>query len=201
MVGALLAFARLVSHRRLKATICLLTLLAVAASGCGASRAGSNTRLPSRDGDGDIDSFDQGRYDVDNDTHATFGPLAGATELATITKLVTRYYGDAAVDDGERACALLDPLVAEGLVEQSHLREGSGSPGEDTCPEVVSKLFKQRHRELVHDLALPRVAWVQTKRDRAIALVRFGAERERLVRVRRTHGIWKMDALIDSGPL
>ena len=171
----------------------------------GGTRSGgdSSTGLPPKDGDGDVDSLGRGRYDTDNDADNTYGPPAGAEDSRSIITLIQRYYTAAAAGDVSTNCALLDPLVAEALIEQD------GAPGRPrlrrdvTCATVLAGIFNERHRELVADAASLRVLWVQ--RDpydsQAMTLVRFGSTRELLIRVRRTQGAWKMDVLLDSGPV
>jgi hypothetical protein len=157
--------------------------------------------LPPHDGDGDIDSLGMGRYDTDADADPTFGPVATPTEHQAIATLIKRYYAVAAAGNGALACTMLAPLVAEAAVEEH--RPGKGPPAlrGRGCAQVLSRLFAERHRELVADVATLRVGWTQTKGRRAVALANFGPAREMLVYVRHANGVWQMNTLLDSGPL
>ena len=185
-----------------------LALVALAVVGCSggtktASRPapGSSAALPPSDGDNDIDSLGQGRYDRDNDADPTYGPAVSASERPAIVSLIERYYRIAAAGNGARACSLLYPLVAEITVEEH--RPGKGPPAlrGRTCAQVLSRIFAQGHRELAEDVATMHVGWIQLQARQAVALVHFGPNRERVVRVHRAPGGWQMYAPIDNGPL
>jgi hypothetical protein len=152
-------------------------------------------RLPT-DSDEDNDNPGSGRYDADDSPVLRFGHAASAVEMRAISSLVRRYYAAGAAGDGASACSLLYSLLADSVVE-----EYAGSPGlrSKTCAEVLSKLFKQRHRELAGDVAALKTTVVRVGGDRGLSLVRFGATRERRVLLRRERGAWKMDVLLDVG--
>jgi hypothetical protein len=178
--------------------------------GCGGGTTRASSTAPGglagaasaqRDGDGDVDRFGQNRYDTDNDANPTYGPAPSEAQRRAIVAFIKRYYAIAAAGDGAKACTLLDALVAEALVEEHGARSGLSSVKGDTCAQIASEVFARRHRELSEDVATLRVGWVQLQDNQAVALARFGAVRERLVRLRRAHGEWKMNALLDSGPL
>lgn len=182
----------------------LLACFALALSTLGATACGATSRsssLPVRDGDGDIDSLGLGRYDGDSDAVPTFGQAASAVDHQAVVALIRRYYKVAADGDGAMACSMLDTLVAEALVEEHERDRGPPSLRGNTCPQAAAKVFEQRHRELAEDVAGLQVAWVRVKGNRGVTLVRFAANRERLVRVHRAGVVWQMNALLDSGPL
>lgn len=186
-----------------------LVLAGLTVAGCGGAnnasstsrQQSSSTHLLARDGDDDIDSLGQGRYDTDNDANPTFGPAASASERQAIIALIKRYYAAAVEDEGARACSMLYPLIAEAVVEEH--RPGKGSPAlrGGTCAQVAAKVFAQRHRELVADAATLRVGWIQRQARQAVTLVHFGPTRELIVRLHQAHGSWQMNDLLDSGPL
>lgn len=186
--------------------VCLAVAIgALPLMGCGGAGNSSSTsvatargQLPPRDGDTDIDSLGMGRYDTDNDADPTFGPAASPAEHEAIAIIVKRYYDAAAEDNGALACTLLDPLVAEAAVEEHRPGKGPAVLRGRGCAQVLTKLFAQRHRELVEEAAALRVGWTQTKEQRATVLADFGPTRERLVLVHRSHGVWQMDALLDN---
>jgi hypothetical protein len=152
-----------------------------------------------RDTDGDVDSFGRSSYDNDNDAILAFGPAADPVDRRAILALVGRYYAVAAADRPGKACSMLDPLIVEAALEEHSEGNGPASLRGSTCTRILSELFKQRHRELVEDLAASQAIAVQVKGNRAVALMRFAGRRERRVPVRRTGASWKMDALLDGG--
>lgn len=157
--------------------------------------ARAQPRLPT-DSDEDNDNPGGSRYDADDSPVLRFGHAASAAQERAIASLVKRYYAAGAAGDGASACSLLYPLLAESVVE-----EYAQSPGlrGKTCAEVLSKLFKRRHRELAGDVAALKPTVVRVSGDHGLALVRFGATRERRLLLRRERGAWKMDVLLDVG--
>jgi hypothetical protein len=155
------------------------------------------------DGDGDVDRLTSGPYDTDNDAVPEFGPPAGVADRRSILTLFGRYYAAAAAGDGASACSMLDALIAESLVEEHRRGKGPPSLQGDTCAQVISKLFRQHHRELAEDVTGGyRVLLIQVRGNRGYVLVRFSAKRELRelrVLVRRAHGVWKMDVPLDNG--
>lgn len=152
-----------------------------------------------RDTDGDVDSHGQGPYDTDNDANFAFGPAASPAVRRAVLALVARYYAAAAADQPRPACAMLDPLLEETVVEERSEERRSPARRESVCMRTLSVLLRQRHRELVQDVAVSHAIAVQVKGNRAVALMRFAGTRERRVPVRRTGASWKMDALLDGG--
>jgi hypothetical protein len=152
-------------------------------------------RLPT-DSDEDNDNPGGSRYDADDSPVLRFGQAANHAEERAIASLVRRYYAAGAAGDGASACSLLYPLLAESVAEE--YAQSLGLRGK-TCAQVLSKLFKRRHRELAGDVAALALTVVRVGGDRGLALVRFGATRERRVLLRRERGAWKMDVLLDVG--
>jgi hypothetical protein len=155
----------------------------------------TQSRLPT-DSDNDNDNPGKSRYDGDDGPVLHFGHAASAAEERAVAALVKRYYAAGAAGDGATACSLIDSLLAESVVEeyaQSPALRGK------TCAEVLSKLFRRRHRELAGDIATLKPTVVRVSGDRGLALVRFGATRERRLLLRRERGAWKMDVLLDVG--
>lgn len=170
----------------------------------GVARAGTSSPSSSAgssalDTDGDNDRPGNNRYDTDNDSVSTYGHTAAAADIQAITALFRRYYALAAAGDGARACSMVYWLFAETVVEEHDRGKGPSSLRGNTCAQVASKLFKQRHREAVEDVATLQVARVRLNGNQGMALVRFGATRERDVLVHRDRGAWKMSVLLDNG--
>jgi hypothetical protein len=172
---------------------------AAIAGGAAARTASATTPAQSHlstDSDNDNDNPGHSRYDSDDRPVLYFGHAASAADGRAIAGLVKRYYAAGAASDGAAACSLIYSLVAESVAEEY----GQSPPLRGrTCAVVMSKLFKQRHRELVADVAGLEVTRVRISGDHGLALLRFGPTRERRVLVRRERGACKMGVLLDVG--
>ncbi len=73
---------------------------------------------------------------------------------------------------------MLDPITAETLVERHSRGRGSPSLRGDSCAQIMSKLFRLRHRELVEDMANFRITLVDVRGKRGVAFAPFTATRE-----------------------
>lgn len=168
-------------------------------SAAASARAAAIAAAPQeRDGDGDIDTLSK-VLDKDDDTPLGYGAPAGPADRQAIVTLLRRYYTTAAAGDGARACSMLDPLIAEQVVEEHHHGKGPSSLRGDTCAQVMSKLFEQRHHELAQDAAEFRVTVVELRHNRGLVLMPYSTTREMQVIVRRDNGVWKMDVAVDNG--
>lgn len=173
------------------------------ATGSAVAASAPRPRDPSeRDGDGDIDRLTQGSHDGDGDAIPTFGPPAGAADRRAILALFGRYYANAAAGNGAKACSMMDIPAAESVVEEHSRGKGPPSLQGRTCMQIMARLFKRRHRELMEDIAGYRVLAVQVHGGGGLVLVRFPAKhelRELRVLVRRDHDAWKMAVPLDAG--
>jgi hypothetical protein len=128
---------------------------------------------------------------------ANDGKKADPTVTRDVTALVKRYYAAAAAENSALACALLDPALATGLAEGE---EQPGYEGRKTCLYAVAPVLKQQHRLLAEDnVATMTVIEVRTTGEVGTAIVGFRTMPVGTIRVKRDHGVWKMDALIDTG--
>ena len=174
--------------------------------GCGFTREASRavtgatrteTRPRALDSDGD-DDRPGSREDPDSDEVLTFGHAASATRAAGMVAFVKSYYRAAAHGDGAAACAMLDPIAVEAMVERGR-RSGVAGPG-DTCARLLAPLFARRHRTLVGDLARFHLVEARIREGRGLLwLVLDG--REVLLQLRPRGGSWWMEApLEEDGP-
>jgi len=160
--------------------------------------AGASTSDPANhDEDGDIDALGK-RYDNDGDASPGFGRPASAADRRAIVSLIKRYYALAAGGDGAKACSMLDVVLAETYVEEHHVGRGPRSLQGDTCAQALSKLFEQRHRELVEDVASYHISYVEVRGNNAMALAPFLVTREMQLLLHRERGVWKMNVLLDN---
>jgi hypothetical protein len=175
------------------------TTSGVTTSSASASVAPQGERQPARDADNDYDGSGKGRYDSDDYRIVAYGRAANRAERGAVTALVERYYAAAAAGDGARACPLIYSLFAEAIVEEDGQANGPPALRGDTCAVVFSKVFELSHQQLVLDNATLRVTGVRVQGKRGYALLSFGATPEHEIRLHREFGVWKIDALNDSG--
>jgi hypothetical protein len=143
---------------------------------------------PDNDGDGDNGNDDD-----------RWGSATSATDRRAVVSLVKHYYAVAAAGDGARGCALIYSLLAEEIPELYGEPPGPPSLRGGTCAVVMSKVYRQKHRQLVAKIATIDVIGVRVKRLRGLALLRFKGSPERDIPVHREHHAWRIDALLDGG--
>jgi hypothetical protein len=146
------------------------------------------------DGDKDNDDSDHpiSRLDDDGVLLNQYGGKASRADRQAVAAVLEGYYAAAAAEEGAKACALLDPSLAEGLAVAP--RPGAGK----TCAAGVSALYKQQHAQLAADAASMVVTEVRVKGDLGLAVLGFRAKPEGEILVERERGAWKVDALFDS---
>jgi hypothetical protein len=133
-------------------------------------------------------------FDADDGPVRYFGHAAGPAEARAIIAVVKRYYVAAAARDGAEGCRLLYSLLAETLVDEyGHVASVSGS----TCAAVLTKLFDNNHREAVRNLAKFHPFSIRAGSEHGLALYRIEPTTIRRMIVRREHGLWKIDALLN----
>jgi hypothetical protein len=170
--------------------------LCLALTACGGS-AGTSAGIPTasskahhrdRDNDNDNNDDDSGVLD--------FGNAADPSERRAIAAIVTRYYADAAAENGAQACALLVPLQAESVTEQD-----GQSPAlrGHTCPVVMSKLFKLHHAVIAGKAAAMKIIAVRILGNLGLVVIEFPEIYEaRQIGVRRIAGRWMVFDLLDG---
>jgi hypothetical protein len=151
------------------------------------------------DRDNDSDSSGKSYYDDDDQTILRYGHAANASDVSAITTLVKRYFALATAENGAKACTLLYSTYAEAVPEDF----GTSPPGPayargTSCPEVMTKLFRHFHDEVLARRPLLKVARVRLIEHHGVVVLSFGALPAREVHVRREGHTWKMAALIDS---
>ncbi len=186
------------------AALLLCTVLCAGFLGCGDSSKSARTRGASvpvsaqahssststkRDRDEDYDNNDDDYYVLG------FGRPAGATDAQAITTLVRRYFASAAAENGAEACALITPFFAETVVEQyGHTPQLRGN----TCAAVMSKLFKNNHKEIAAKNSHLKVMRIGVEGD----VARVGLEFPEIptitqIRIRRQGKRWTVLDLLD----
>lgn len=163
-----------------------ITLLGLGATACGGAseRTGSTLKTASSATATGL------TFDSDDGPVRFYGHEAGAANRQAITTLVTRYYAVAVKEDGAKACPLIHSLIAETIPED--YGELPASRGK-TCAVVMSKLFKQRHQQLITDSATLEVISVRVEGGTTLVLLRFAkAPEPNYIPVHREGHTWKI---------
>jgi hypothetical protein len=132
-----------------------------------------------------------------NDDIAIFdyGHAANAADERAITALLTSYYAAGAAADGAAACKLIYSLIAETIPEEFTSPALRGP----TCAAVMSKVLKQRQRQLIADNAALKVTRVRVEGSKGLALVNLGRTPEPHLLLHREGGAWRVESLSESG--
>jgi hypothetical protein len=149
------------------------------------------------DGDGDADS-PRGYYDGDDATVRSFGGAAGARDKLLVTALLERYYAAAATRDGKDACSMIVSARRRALPQTLGRPPGPSYLRGDSCHAVVSKLFGVFHRQIVAFARTLHVAEVRVRGELGLALLSSAGFPARQIAVRREHGGWRVDALLEA---
>lgn len=150
------------------------------------------------DRDGDSDNKSNSYYDGDDNNVRGFGHAASRAGRHAITALTKRYYAATAADDGANACSMMASALAKAIPEDQGRPPGPPYLRGKTCAVVMSKLFKQYHRQLAAYVATLDVDGVRISGGRGLAVLRFTTLPGRQIAVEREHGVWKIDALLDE---
>lgn len=141
-------------------------------------------------------TFDGLTYDRDDDAVRFYGHEASRADRQAIGALVKRYYVAAARRDGAAACRLIHSLTIETAVEGYTERSGAHAA---SCSTILSGLFEQHRRKLVHDSATLKVVDVRVGSLTALVLLRFAKARQPdHLEVHREGAAWKLWDLLAS---
>ncbi len=136
-----------------------------------------------------------GPIDADDYQVLSFARAATRVERRKITALLKRYYAVAVAGDGAKACAMLYETTANEVVVEQDNWGVRGS----TCPVVMSRIFRQRHRQLLADADSLKVVLVRTDGLNGRAVLRFrGMVESRTIDTRLVGGIWKVQHPLDT---
>lgn len=164
-------------------------------AGSSSARKYASSNPPGRDPDMDNDAEANviNGYDRDDASIRAYGQAAGAADTRAITTLVKAYYGAAAAANGARACSLMYSLFAEAIPEDFGRGAGPVYARGNSCPVVMSKLFKHMHSQLATPIA---VTGVRISGNQARALIATKETRIAYLPVKRERGTWKVNALV-----
>jgi hypothetical protein len=174
------------SHATPTSTSATKTASDPTATGSGATRSASAGKDAD---DGDIDSERN-----DDGIALNFGHPANEADRRAITSLIKRYYATAAAGDGVKACSLIYFVWVEAIPEDYGFAPALRGR---TCSVVMSKLFKQRHRQLVAQAAGLDVSHTRVQLKKGLALLRFrGSHEPRYIQVHLERSTWRIDGLL-----
>lgn len=128
-----------------------------------------------------------------------YGRPATVPEWRAAADFARAYFRAAAAEDGATACTLLTPMLQHDLGgSYEHPSDPPYLHGK-TCAEVLTKLFKHRHKLMTAETAGLEVTDVRVTPRTAFILLAFKGIRERrFMGVERYGNTWKLEALTDS---
>lgn len=158
--------------------IAAVALLGCLLVGCYASASRSNSTQDSKVRNIPRDTITETTpsglvYDPDDEPVRFYGHEAMGVERQTISKLVTRYYADAARDDGAKTCRMMPASAIRELVRQDSQRARS-----KRCSDIASLEFRLMHEELRIDAATIEFINIRVKGASGIVLLRFAKAAE-----------------------
>lgn len=122
-----------------------------------------------------------------------YGQAPSATDRRAIVALTTRYLRAARAADGRRACSLIYSLFAEAIPEDYGRGAGPAYSRGDTCPVVMTKIFRRDRAQLSGRFV---VTDVRVRGQQARALVGSATAPAGYLQLRRERHVWKVDALL-----
>jgi hypothetical protein len=145
-----------------------------------------------QDGDRDNDTLGLGPLDDDGDGVPTYGPVAGKAATAPIVAMLERYFAAAAADRVSTVCSMLYPVAVERLVEEHSHGAGAASQRGSSCRQIVAKLLRQQHSELVAKRASLKVRLVELRAKHAWVVLDFGRGKENVVLLHHEGSTWSL---------
>jgi len=129
-----------------------------------------------------------------------YGKPATPAEWQATEAFARGYFAAAVAEDGARACPMLASWLGPTL---GGSYEGPKDPTYlhgKTCPEIMTKLFKHRHRLMAKEAKGLEVTDVRVTGHTAFILLAFKGIRERRFMGLEREGAngWKLEALMDS---
>jgi hypothetical protein len=164
------------------------------------SRSDARGGYLKKDDDGHQDEFDE----IDDPPVRRYGRAASVADTVAVTALVRRYYRAAAAGDGAAACSLMlprlarEPNLGEAAEKVYPLPVALPPLHGRSCAEIMSVLFREDHAHLVAESETLRAIHVRVNGKAGLAILGFSATPERTVTVRREHGSWSVDSVLDS---
>jgi len=152
----------------------------------------------SKDNDADFDNDlkpQPGYDDSDDGPVRNYGHAAGAAQEARLKGIVTRYFAAAAKGDGKTGCTLIDAHFVTAIPEDYGRGAGPAYSRGNTCPVVLSAIFKHAHAQLSGRI---RVTAVRIQGAQALVLVGSTTMAAGYVSLQRTGGVWGIVGLLGT---
>jgi hypothetical protein len=161
-----------------------------------AGYTGSSKYDDDADFDNDYKKESNGFYDSDDIGVLDYGHAADVAELKAVSGVLDRYHAAAAVDDGARACSMMDSSLAKSLPEDYGQSPGPAYlRGAGTCKAVLTLVFKHHHNLVDGSIELTAV---RVAGHRAFALLGSKTKPASDVLLEREHDSWKVASLLSS---
>jgi hypothetical protein len=143
-----------------------------------------------------LDRDNDSDHDDDDARYLEYGRAANPAELREALALVRGYYAAATAENGARACAMLDPIIAESVAEK--YGQSPGVTGK-TCAVVMSKIFANHHAALAVEDTTFRIPEIRVLGDKGLAILEFPTIPEvRKLELHRVDGTWRVLDLLDT---
>jgi hypothetical protein len=135
----------------------------------------------------------------DDEEIEIYGKPASPAEWQAAAAFAKAYFTAAAAENGVAACGLLVPSLAQGTGGNYEKPSDPSYLHGKTCAEVMTKLFKHRHKLMAAEAAGLEITDVRVTSRTAFVLLAFKGIRERrYMGVERFGKGWKLEALLDS---
>jgi hypothetical protein len=137
----------------------------------------------------------------DDEEIEIYGRPATAAEHRSTVAFAKSYFAAAAAEDGAAACTLLVPTLAKAIAGDYEKPSDPSYLHGKTCAQVMTKLFKHRHKLMTAEAAGLEVTDVrvsQTTKTAFILLAFKGIRERRFMGVESFGKAWKLEALMDS---
>lgn len=153
--------------------------------------------LPDDDNDikEDTQHPENDKYQDKDDNPAAYGPLADTIDRRAVAALAKRYYAAAVAEDGAKACAMINPTLANSVVEDYGRPPGPAYLRGNTCAQVMTRLFSHSHAELTTDFV---VTEVRVNGNHAYAFLGSKKMPASTFQAIRRRGTWKSVGLIGT---
>jgi hypothetical protein len=140
-------------------------------------------------------SRELGPLDEDDFAEVNYGQPMKGRQKRTAIALLKRYYKTAVAEDGATACSFLFSVAAKEVVEEQHDWHVHGN----SCPTVVTAIFRRLHRLLVAEARSMRVVRAGAYGPNGRLILRVANSPEaREFRLRMVAGKWTVQYPMDS---
>jgi hypothetical protein len=163
--------------------------------------ADDDDNVNASDSDGDSDGSQGAAFDQDDVMLIDSGRPAGAADRREVSALVKRYFAAAGGAHGAVACGLVAASVARAVPEVIGGPTGRPYARGNTCPEILSSVFRFFGAQLAAEASAVEVTRVRVEGNQATVVLGFKAIHHYPARVmsliRQGHA-WRVDGILDN---